>query len=273
LQNTDDGKSFEVRVDDQEWSEAGSFDGAGPDDTVFVVESNGAVTFGDATHGRRPAPESTVTVSYRQGGGGAGNVQVSITTQWPPREGRYVIALSADRVGIRPSDLIGEVERFTGEKRTRYFNGQLMDAADFAVEQQYLIGKRHLHNRELHGSGIVTGLSVTVGTDPSSSAIVVEPGLALDPRGRELELRESVVLQIGNPVGSCFVFIEYTERETDPVIPSGNVPQTVASRVEEGVRIRLSADDAGDDGLALARLVPDSTGWKIDGAFAPSRCR
>jgi hypothetical protein len=31
-----DGKSFAVRVDDQEWTQARSLDDAGPDDTIFV---------------------------------------------------------------------------------------------------------------------------------------------------------------------------------------------------------------------------------------------
>jgi hypothetical protein len=36
LPDTDDGKSFAVRVDDQEWTQARSLDDAGPDDTIFV---------------------------------------------------------------------------------------------------------------------------------------------------------------------------------------------------------------------------------------------
>jgi hypothetical protein len=43
--------------------------------------------------------------------------------------------------------------------------------------------------------------------------------------------------------------------------------------VEEGIVILVSADEVADDGIALARLVSDSDGWKIDGAFAPPRCR
>jgi hypothetical protein len=48
---------------------------------------------------------------------------------------------------------------------------------------------------------------------------------------------------------------------------------TVASRIEEGASIRLSHEALADDGVALARLVLDPTGWKVDNAFEPSRCR
>jgi hypothetical protein len=271
LPETDHGKSFAVWVDDQEWTRVRSLDDTGPDDTVFVVDSTGTVTFGDGTHGRRPSSQSAVTVSHTRGGGGAGNVQVSITTPWPPPEVRYAVALAADRVGINPGDVAATVERLSGDKRPRYFNGQLLNAADFELEQHYLIRKRHLHNRALHGSGVVTGLAVTVAT--ASGAIVIEAGLALDRQGRELELRDPVALEIGAPDGSCYVIMEYTERETDPVILPADTTQTVASRVEEGIVILVSADEVADDGIALARLVSDSDGWKIDEAFAPPRCR
>jgi len=271
LPDPDDGKSFAVRVDDQEWTQARSLDDAGPDDTIFVVDSTGAVAFGDGTHGRRPSSQSSVTVSYRQGGGRAGNVQVSITTPWPPPEGRHVVSLAADRVGISMSDLTGTVEHLGGDKRPRYFDGQLLSAADFALEQQYLIRKRHLHNRALHGSGVVTGLAVTLAT--SSGAIVIEPGLALDREGHELQLHDPVALEIGSPHGSCYVIIEYTERETNPVILPAGTAQTPASRIEEGIVIRLSADEPVDEGIPLTRLVADSSGWKIDDAFTPPRCR
>jgi hypothetical protein len=271
LPDSDNGKSFAVHIGGQEWTQARSLDDAGPDDTVFVVDSTGAVTFGDGTHGRRPSSQSAVTVSYRQGGGRAGNVQVSITTPWPPPEGRYVVALAADRVGISLSELAGTVERLAGDKRPRYFDGQLLSAADFALEQQYLIRKRQLHNRALHGFGVVTGLAVTLAS--SSGAIVIEPGLALDRQGHELQLHDAVALEIGSPDGSCYVIIEYTERETDPVILPANTTQTAASRIEEGIVIRLSEDEPIDEGVPLTRLVADSGGWKIDDAFTPPRCR
>ena len=48
-------------------------------------------------------------------------------------------------------------------KRVRYFPGQLLSAADFETEQSYLRAKRRLHNRWLHGWGVVGGLTVSVG--------------------------------------------------------------------------------------------------------------
>src|SRR5512144_568409 len=89
-------RRFTVRVDDEEWTETRSLRGAASDANVFVVNrSTGRVMFGDGTHGRRPSGDAIVTVSYREGGGATGNSYVSITTRWPPRDSRYLVALSS----------------------------------------------------------------------------------------------------------------------------------------------------------------------------------
>jgi hypothetical protein len=114
---------------------------------------------------------------------------------------------------------------------------------------------------------------VTVSADASSPSVVVEPGLALDRKGRELELVAPVAVEISSPDLSQYVIVEYTERETDPVpLPTGSTG-TAASRVEEGALIRLSAEDVSDDGIAIGRLVLGPTGWRMDSTFEPSRCR
>lgn len=261
-----------VRVGDDAWSEVDALADAGPEDKVFALDSDGHVVFGDGTHGRRPAEAAMVTVSFVQGGGSAGNVGLSVTTPWPPRGARYQVALAPDRIGVGASDAAGATEHFDGGKRPRYFAGQLLGAGDFAAEQQYLMEKRFLHNRVLHGAGVATGLSVSVDSDPSAPAVVVEPGVALDPQGRELELRAPVRVEVGSATGPTFLVIEHTERETDPVLLPG-AASPMATRIEDGVSLRLSDQEAVDAGVTLARLLPDTGGWMTDSGFAPQRCR
>ena len=45
-------------------------------------------------------------------------------------------------------------------ERLNYFYGQLLSAADFRTEQSYLREKLKLHNRCLHGYGVICGLEV-----------------------------------------------------------------------------------------------------------------
>ena len=165
------------------------------------------------------------------------------------------------------------VERFTGDKRLSYFDGQFLSSSDLRDEQQYLLRTRRRLNLALHGSGIVTGLTVTVSRKASPPSVVVEPGLALDCGGRELILAASVAVKIRKPDRSQYVIVEFAERETDPVPLPTNSAETAMSRVEEGVRISLSAEDISQNGIAVARLVLDSKGWKVDSSFEPPRCR
>lgn len=272
MHDSDTTQLFAVHVDDEEWRETRSLSEAGPEDHVFVVDrSTGQVMFGDGTHGRRPSGEAIVTVAYRDGGGVEGNAQVSITTRWPTSDRCYLVTLSSS--GFRITRAGGNVDSFAGVKRLRYFTGKVLNVDDFREEQQYLMGRRHLHNLALHGWGVATGMSVSVSDDTTSQSIVVEPGLALDPRGREIELAVPVVVQLGTTGCLQYVIVEYAERETDFVPSLAEGTSMVASRIEEGASVRLSHEAPTDDGVALARLVSDSTRWTIDSAFEPRKCR
>ena len=74
-------------------------------------------------------------------------------------------------------------------ERNHYFLGQLLGVAELELEQTYLLEKRWLHNRRLHGSGVVDGLTVTPAGE-GAPEVVVEPGLALDGCGREIVVPE-----------------------------------------------------------------------------------
>jgi hypothetical protein len=86
--------------------------------------------------------------------------------------------------------------------RLRYFYGQLLGAHDFQAEQRYFREKIKLHNRCLHGHGVVCGLGVRVKPldkecapekgerDPALATLILEPGVALDCEGNELVVRE-----------------------------------------------------------------------------------
>jgi hypothetical protein len=43
-------------------------------------------------------------------------------------------------------------------ERMRWFTGRFMTARDLTDEQRYLVGRRWLLNRVLHGEGVVCGL-------------------------------------------------------------------------------------------------------------------
>lgn len=72
-------------------------------------------------------------------------------------------------------------------ERVRYFSRQLLDAHDLTDDQTYHRAKQRMHNRLLHGWGIVCGLEVIANpTQKALSNVKICPGFALSPQGDEI---------------------------------------------------------------------------------------
>ncbi len=87
-------------------------------------------------------------------------------------------------------------------ERNRYFTGKYMAARDFLGEQEYFLTRHRLHNRVLHGWGVVCGLRVVPhpNEDCRKHWIVVKAGIALDCCGRELVLKCDTALELPIPL-------------------------------------------------------------------------
>ena len=150
-----------------------------------------------------------------------------------------------------------ENREYNDFKRGKYFHGMLMTDRDFTEEQRYHIEKMKLHNRMLHGWGVVRGLGMTMKDDKKS--IIINPGLALDCYGNEIfvcrkyELDLSKIKKLNTTqestekcaqdkslVNKWYVVIRYYEKGTDQALVhasatsecAGNVCN--ASRMQEG---------------------------------------
>lgn len=165
--------------------------------------------------------------------------------------------------------------------RNRYFSGKRLSVDAFRVEQDYLIGRRRLLNRALHGWGVVCGYGVAAAPPVAgqyqrpSGRLTITPGLALDQAGRELlsenptELGYGDVIaldQRGKPVrassdgdphewsddelkaGRWLLAVHYAERAIDPVSAKGlcGSERCEHEHVCETVRYTLSPIDCGD---------------------------
>lgn len=160
-------------------------------------------------------------------------------------------------------------EHWCGIKRPRYFSGRVLTADDLTEEQTYHRDKHRRHLQSLHGTGIVSGLGVTV--EPGGDTLTIEPGLAIDPLGRELCIGKTVRAQVPAATDSpSLVALEYVERLVDPV-PARGEEETEPSRIEEGCRVMVA--QAGSGAVALARIVRETGGWTIDPSFIPPRAR
>jgi hypothetical protein len=84
-------------------------------------------------------------------------------------------------------------------ERNRYFTGKALTARDFTDEQAYFLSRHRLHNRLMHGWGVVCGLGVGVDPNPNPGCpdgLIVRKGIAIDGYGRELIVCCDVYLHI-----------------------------------------------------------------------------
>lgn len=81
----------------------------------------------------------------------------------------------------------GDCEKLMKE-RMNYFTGRHLAARDFQDEQEHHRTHRFLHNRMLHGWGVVCGLEVREHKQPDcrDRYVAVSPGMAIDCCGREI---------------------------------------------------------------------------------------
>jgi hypothetical protein len=89
-------------------------------------------------------------------------------------------------------------------ERNRYFKGKFIAARDLKLEQEYFLSHHRLHNRLMHGWGVVCGLKVEPHPDEKCRGewVVVTPGIALDCHGRELILEKPVYVHVARTTPS-----------------------------------------------------------------------
>lgn len=151
--------------------------------------------------------------------------------------------------------------------RVEYFAGQLLSPADLEDQQDYIRTKQRRHNLLLHGTGVVSGLDVTVEPQQNGEPLaVVSPGAAIGPDGEELIVCDRLTSKLSPGLSSSYVTLNLGEHEA--AIQVGGQ----ASRIEEVAEATVRADvPAGH--LALARLNRVNGSWVVDATFKPARLR
>jgi hypothetical protein len=100
--------------------------------------------------------------------------------------------------------------------RPRFFAGQLLTEDDLNRLDRYIVDKNKLHNRYLHGWGVVCGLEVFC--HPCEGQVTVTSGYALSPCG------DDIVLCADDVVNVCDLIQRCRERERldcEPPRPAG----------------------------------------------------
>jgi hypothetical protein len=85
--------------------------------------------------------------------------------------------------------------------RPRFFAGQLLTEEDLNRLDHYIVGKNRLHNRYLHGAGVVCGLEVRC--HPCRDRVGVTAGYAISPCGDDIVVCDDVVAPVCELIAAC----------------------------------------------------------------------
>ncbi|MCR4908751.1 MAG: hypothetical protein K5985_07955 [Lachnospiraceae bacterium] len=138
-------------------------------------------------------------------------------------------------------------------ERNRYYPGKMLTSVDFQAEQNYYINKSRFLNGMMYGSGIVCGFGVYSLDDQS---ILIESGVGLDGRGREIILDSSVVKKLSAIEGfeelsgdKACLKIRYQEKDVHSVYAVGHTEgdkEYEYNRISEGYELFLTDPDDTD---------------------------
>lgn len=181
----------------------------------------------------------------------------------------------------RVAQLAGSLAAVTGTddcppglQRVNYSLGQVLGVDDFTAEQDYVRATRHRLNRLLYGTGVVSGLGVTLEQTGGSARVVIAPGLAFDPHGQEIEVNAPTPVPLPAQGKALLVLLHYAEQLCRPVPALDPDPEAPPhySRITEAFTATL-APSADDSAVALARVSFGRGRWVLDRKFKAARIR
>ncbi len=136
-------------------------------------------------------------------------------------------------------------------ERPRYFAGQLLTEAELNTEQGYVRAKNRLHNRYLHGWGVVCGLEVVCHDCPGW--VTVKPGYAIDPCGEDIVLCAEHPFNLIEAINRCRNARRRQRRgDCDPFVP-GVEPH--CREVEETWCVTIAYDEIETRAMATLRTT------------------
>jgi hypothetical protein len=99
-------------------------------------------------------------------------------------------------------------------ERPRFFAGQLLTEAELNGEQAWVIAKNRLHNRYLHGPGVVCGLQVVCGD--CDGHVTVRSGYAIDPCGNDIVVCADTDFNVIQAIEDCCTASRSRRSDCDP---------------------------------------------------------
>ena len=143
--------------------------------------------------------------------------------------------------------------------RSTFFSGALIGTDDLRTEQEYHRDKARLHNRALHGSGVVHGLEVVC----EGEGFRITPGFALDAFGREIVLTSEVHVDGAGVVDGVERHLVAAFGEVVSATVPGPDGPVDAGMVEQPVVSLVTGEDLAMDEVVLATIRWQGAGARV----------
>jgi hypothetical protein len=147
-------------------------------------------------------------------------------------------------------------------KRINFFKGLFMEADDWQKEQRYHREKQRFHNKYLHRPGVISdcldGLKVLVAD--SHTALIIQPGYAIDGDGHDLYVPEAKKLEIPplesfEPPTTIYVSLAYLEMGQEMRTNDANPAYSDYAYIAEDTVIAIDRDEPDNyNKIELARI-------------------
>jgi hypothetical protein len=127
--------------------------------------------------------------------------------------------------------------------RLRFHYGQCLSAEDFEAEQRYFVLRQRLHNALLHGVGTVWGLAIRrqQPRPEGGDQLICEPGMAIDPLGREIWVLQPLCLDLAALEASF-----WSQLQPSPIASAAAGPPATAVPNPDGPAASAPASDVPD---------------------------
>lgn len=179
-------------------------------------------------------------------------------------------ALPADHAcGCKPGRACDGLECLC---RPRFFAGQLLTDEDLRRLDHYVVAKNRLHNRYLHGTGVVCGLEVVC--SPCDDTVTVRSGYAIGPCGEDIVLCRDTAVDVGE-----LILDHRRKQATSECEPYGARPAQDCEAARQRWILAVCYDEWPSRGVTSLRQPAHSgcgcgSGARVDaGTCSPSRPR
>ncbi|MDC3378838.1 hypothetical protein OAX78_00965 [Planctomycetota bacterium] len=167
-----------------------------------------------------------------------------------------------------------------GYKRLNHFHGLRLESEDFETGEAYHLEKRKLHNRMLHGAGVVRrwkGELKCVSRRRGDMSLDIYSGYGIDGNGNDMILWEPRIVTIdpGKMLpqlpATAHIVLKYVDDPSDFVVNKANPKFRGHRRIYETVRIDVEAKEPNlEDGVELARILITEDTIEITDARDPA---